>query len=446
MIYDQSSQCYVVFCYRSVEYVRFLIASLYRESDLFIVHCDEKAPSDLRAYVDAVSTVYPNVICIPSRAYSWAGYSHVAISLDAIAVALTQQQSWTHLLFISEQHLPLKSPVKIAERLERSGSVVALQPVARMPDISRCDIENRFASRFRELPGVGAFAIGVAERPADFIETVYHGSNWLVASREHCIMLTTARQEGLFKPFEYAVHAEENAIQTILAPHMRLDDLRDLVVVAWPHLTDNNDLVMSEELFKSSVGSDNLFIRKRPKGLSPFVRQSITSIHFRDDLYNLPFVPRRDDGSKAVELSKLVSEAIVACCLQKHPGQFQVRRFGSGLPTESPKLHIELALAERPTLAVVILSENLRDYRVGIVDHSVSYQGVFSPASVKNGYLYSTLRVRVFNLFGERDILPLSVGSGAFSTISTPEDVRSICELVVLMLGHAKHLQVIEGL
>jgi hypothetical protein len=53
-----------------------------------------------------------------SQDYSWAGYSHVEISLKAIAAAMAYRHDWNHFVFLSEQHLPLKN---VASRSSRFG-------------------------------------------------------------------------------------------------------------------------------------------------------------------------------------------------------------------------------------------------------------------------------------------------------------------------------------
>jgi len=111
--------CYVLFCFRNSDYVAFLLASMFRSEDIFLIHVDQKAPIHLKLYIDAVSAKYSNILRIGSRDYSWAGYSHVKISIETAAIALQLPMKWTHLIFLSEQHLPLKSPSYIAAYRKR---------------------------------------------------------------------------------------------------------------------------------------------------------------------------------------------------------------------------------------------------------------------------------------------------------------------------------------
>jgi hypothetical protein len=78
-------------------------------------------------YLGKISRAHPNIILMRSQDYSWAGYSHVEISLKAIAAAMAYRHAWNHFVFLSEQHLPLKSPEEIAAYLERRKSLVALR-------------------------------------------------------------------------------------------------------------------------------------------------------------------------------------------------------------------------------------------------------------------------------------------------------------------------------
>lgn len=119
--------CYFLVCYSSREFVAFLLAALFREQDIFFVLCEKKAPPKLKIYLGKISRAHPNIILMVSQDYSWAGYSHVEISLKAIAAAMAYRHAWNHFVFLSEQHLPLKSPEEIAAYLERRKSLVALR-------------------------------------------------------------------------------------------------------------------------------------------------------------------------------------------------------------------------------------------------------------------------------------------------------------------------------
>jgi hypothetical protein len=418
--------CYFLVCFNSREFVAFLLASLFREQDLFFVHCDKKAPLKLKAYLDRISREHKNIFILKSQHYSWAGYSHVAVSLQAIAAALALPQRWKHLIFLSEQHLPLRSPDEITEYLKSRRSLVALRAAGSMVDDERADMQNRFGAHYRELPGVGCFAVSLVERDDTFLQTIFHGSNWIVLHRDHCDALVEAEKAGRFDAFRHVVHAEETAIQSILAPLAQQIENLDPTLVAWPHLTDNHSLVMSEALFKSAMATNHLFIRKRTERLTPFVHEAVVRKHFYAPLYasqdggasELPFRLRGKIMSLARRtLAKLYITRLRSFLRREFSDPVNIRRIDPQENGFTPQIHLVLHTASmRNGMTVRVLSENLIDFRVCIAEEPTGGRAFEAPY-VSEGKLYSTIRARIHLLFGYRDILPIDVEGGGFVSV-----------------------------
>jgi hypothetical protein len=419
--------CYFLVCYNSIEFVAFLLASLFRTQDIFFVHCDKKASPKLKIYLDKVSKAHPNIILLRSQDYSWAGYSHVDISLKAIATAMAYPHAWQHFIFLSEQHLPLKTPDEIAAYLRPLKSLVALRCAAEMTGDEQADIRNRFAARYRELPGVGCFATGLMQRDEDFFRTIFHGSNWMVLHRRHCSALLEADARGRFDLFRNVVHAEETAMQSILAPLREEIENNDPTLVAWPHMTDNPSLVMSENLFKSAITTNYLFIRKRTEILSPFVRDFVTRNHFSPGLY-------ASASGSVREMPLHLQRAIIAFMREKVTGLHIARlaRFFRRELAEpvifhridprnpfTPRLHLVLQTPSmRKGLSVRLLSENLVDFKICVVGEPKGERAFKAPYIV-GGNLHSTIRAKIHLLYGYEDILPLEIDDAGFVSLKS---------------------------
>lgn len=420
--------CYFLVCYSSKEFVAFLLASLFRDQDIFFIHCDKKAPSKLKMYLEKVSRTHPNIILMHSQDYSWAGYSHVDISLKAIAAAMAYPQAWSHFVFLSEQHLPLKSPREIAAYLRSRKSLVALRRASDMVGDERADIRNRFQAGYRELSGVGCFATRLVQRDEEFFTTIFHGSNWIVLHREHCSHLLEAEAAGRFKPFHTVVHAEETAMQSILAPLREEIENFDPTIVAWPHLTDNPYLVMSESFFQSAIKTSSLFIRKRTDTLSPFVREFVTCNHFCSGLYAsakttaMEVVLGFRAGTVSVVRERLAQFSIArleAAFRRESAEPLAIQRIKARENLSTPQLHLILQTPSMGKgLSVRVLSENMIDFKICIAREPEGH-GSFQAPYVAEGRLHSTIRAKIYLLQGYEDILPLEIEDAGFVSFAT---------------------------
>ncbi len=427
--------CHVLFCFQSCDYVSYLLASLYREQDLFFIHCDGRAPDELADYVDAIAARHANIIRLETQDYSWAGFSHVDVCLRAMAAALEHAIPWTHLFFLSEQHLPLTSPAEMQRRLPADKSVVRLTMATAMLPEAQADIRSRFGAVYRELPSVGCFAIGVAERAPRFYDSVFHGSNWLALCRRHCRFLLDADRDGRFDPYRSIVHAEEVAIQSLLAERPDEVDTRDVTLVAAPHLVDNYGLVMTDELFGSSVASDHLFIRKRTRTLSSFVDARIRSQHFRDEMLRPAppaarrngSAPKRNHAALAAEIAARLEAGTKASVEVVDPSALEF----------SCQIHL---IARSPAMAagrsVRVLSQDARSFKVCLVDEATHQTGFPLPA-VEAGRLHASIRVKLLGLFGYADRLPLALPDGGFVGLDDDGGVARIVAMAKSLLEEA---------
>jgi hypothetical protein len=444
--------CYFLVCFSSAEFVSFLLSSLFRPQDAFFIHCDKKAPAELKLFLEELRRTHNNIFLLPSEYYSWAGFSHVAVSLKAIAAALELRHPWQHFIFLSEQHLPLKSPEQIIAHLQSRKTMVALRAASTMGGVEWADMLNRFGANYRELAGVGCFATALVERDKVFFEQIFHGSNWIVVHRDHCRVLIEGEKTGRFDMFRNVVHAEETAMQSMLAPLGSEIELVDPTLVAWPWMTDNHSLVMTEELFKSAIDTDHLFIRKRPNALSDFVREFVMQNHFYDLGSPANSLDAGDHSAKGAKTDSYIATLLKGLRRSLPAPADLEKAFRAGLPKSvdivrigpmalTPQFHLELRTPSlKEGLSVRVISENLSDFKVFIAKIPKNPGGPFEPPYVSAGRLYSTLRVRVLHVFGYQEILPLDIEGAGFLSLAPGSRVDAVVGLASRFLHEAASL------
>jgi Core-2/I-Branching enzyme len=426
--------CYFLVCYQNSDHVSFLISSLYRDEDLFIIHCDPKAPDRLKQLVHDLSKSKGNILLLEPQQYSWAGYSHVDLSFKAIKRALEAGHDWIHFLFLSEQHLPLKSPDQISAYLSTRRSVFISQKASDFYPAGRDDLINRFSSIFRELPGVGSFATGPRKDYQALFDRAYHGSNWIALSREHCVLLDNAFDAGDVEVYRTIVHSEELAIPTLLSSVRGEIEQVDIVLVATPRLTDNHSLVMTEELFLSAYSSEFLFIRKRSAILSNRVIKLIKDNHFVD-IEAISDAPSSMHGRVAAWQAYFVQ--IMRYLDERYKHLFELIRLDPENWAPSPIFHLQIKHADLPLdISIRVLSEDLSTFKVSIVQDA-AFNGRFTEPKLVDGYYHSILRVRVYGLFGNTEILPDTVPNAGFVDRVTINDIGALLEMIGLQVDAA---------
>ena len=141
---------YLIQCHHSARYLADLFACLHRPSDVYIINVDSKAPAGLRTLAAMLGSAYPNLHVLPSDPISWGGFSQAEIVLRAIDALPSLGDGWSHLVVLSEQHLPLASPEEIAARLTPGQSLV---PYTRFTGSVAAIARGRAASLQHVFPG-----------------------------------------------------------------------------------------------------------------------------------------------------------------------------------------------------------------------------------------------------------------------------------------------------
>ncbi|WP_203156358.1 beta-1,6-N-acetylglucosaminyltransferase [Methylobacterium aquaticum] len=404
-----------------------------------VIHYDVKSPENLKKFSTRISEHYENILTIPSINCSWAGFSQVQVYLNSIRAALSHNVDWSHVVFLSEQHLPLKHPDEIASILSQTRSLVPAYQTSQMTGYPRADIESRFSACYKELPGVGGFAIDIVDRSEEFYDDIYHGSNWIVLSRQHCEILLNEDSKGAFDIFRTSIHADECAIQSVLESHISSHENKETTVVALPHLTDNSNLIMTDNLYNESSQSDRLFIRKRQAKLSYEVEKSIIDRHFKCGIYFEYLRSKESLTTSASQSSATCVERIYEILKQLAGFNIAVHNHCRNENLSGTLINILITVPDfAENLTIRIVSEDKENFKACLLE-SFDFKGYFERPSIQKNALVALARVRTYGVFAQRDIIPLDLESKGFFSLKDDHDSADMIEIVRRLIIFGKH-------
>ena len=410
-----------------------------------MIHADRKSPPELSLLISELSEAFANIHLLDSRLVSWGGYSFTELLLCAVDRLLPLSTDWSHLVVLSEQHLPLYPPDQIAAKLPAGESLIHSNKVSDLGEAGRIDVRHRLSMHYLELPGVGPFASGVSVLSESFFESLHHGSNWFVLAREACERLYHVRtQSGLVGPFKNSLLAEETLVPTLLLGTSVGDGLiirnRNATFVAYPHLSGTPDLTFTENNFFAALAEGYLFIRKRPQclpaGIKQFleVRSGLTGPGLEAALkLHRPYVVPAQDAT-AVDIDSLIAfvESIVYA---KLPGVV-VQRVSPEAIANVPKMYLLFRHpAWSPQVVVALVSEDLLTFKI-VLTWQGHGQHELTPVTV-GSFITHVIKARVYGLAFEREILVPDDATSGFVVIEARQDWARLAEIVCLYLHYA---------
>lgn len=263
---------YLIQCHHSARYLADLFACLHTPANVYIINVDSKAPTGLHTLAARLGSAYPNWHVLRSDPISWGGFSQAEILLRAVDALPSLGDDWSHLVVLSEQHLPLASQAEIAARLRPGQSLVPYTKFADLSAPSRQDVLHRFSMCFQELPGVGPMIRARSDLDAGFHDRLCHSNNWFVLARAACDRLRDRQDDAtLLQHFATSIQPDELLVPTLLAGYPRQYDLdilrQNASFIATPHRGGAPGLIFTEQNFHAAVNEHYLFIRKRPEEL-----------------------------------------------------------------------------------------------------------------------------------------------------------------------------------
>jgi hypothetical protein len=360
---------YLVICHQSAAHVADLLASMYTPDDIFLIHCDRKAPTQLQALVDTLVATFHNVHRLEGTLVSWGGFSQAEIVLRAAHVALGLSNRWSHLIPLSEQHIPLCPPAQIREEFAEGESLIDARRFSDMSEAEQTDILHRFGMLYRELPGVGPFALANIERDDIFMDRLRHASNWFVLARDACSVLATlTAATPAVTPFTRCIQPDEMLVPTVLLGTKLGQGLRITArnpsFIAHPHLSGTPDLTFTVANFHSAREAGYLFIRKRPDKLPRVILDHLRFFNLAMVRAVLPIMRSviPDQSAERPEVEAALA-GLVTGLMAVH-GDLNVTRLTRHEAAYAPQIHLTFIRPAWPDgLSVVLLSEDTETFK-----------------------------------------------------------------------------------
>lgn len=389
---------YGILCHHSAEYVQEQYRLLYTPDTYFIYHIDETAPSNLRSLVEQLALHNPNVSLVPSKPCSWAGFSLTQAMLNIMSAALLMK-SWSHIVFLSEVHLPLQSNEFISTALEQNHNYAEIYEYNTFYQPGKIDIRSRYYQIYEELPGVGSFSTALREPPKEFYDSLRHGSQWIILCHKTCEQLQDKTNKIFLDIFQKSVLSDENALQTWIAninDSEVINENRKLTYVADPSHGGKNDMTFSEDLFFQAKEKKFLFIRKR----SQQVPDSINNLYeiLNPEKERPTRIPYNKDTYK-------FNEKISAQSLSEYLNT-KIQEFGSLIPVseynDKPAFFYKLLSDEiEHPFGIYIASQDLIHFKI-IAAYLVPFNGFGD--SIVGEYRTSIIRARLTDLSFAQEI------------------------------------------
>ena len=200
--------------YKHSSQFEWLFRAIYNDFDLFIIHVDKKSPRKIHREYKSVAGFKDNVIFLPSLAITWGGCGLIDAEALAIKHALENDPSWTHIVNLSAQDYPLKSPNTIREHLARSwpSNYVLCKNIRQ----AHWRIRKRPRFRYIEWNSRRFFTPIPKMKPRD-IDIGWVGPWWHILTREFCSwLMANERAKNYLMFLRSAGMPDEMLIQNII--------------------------------------------------------------------------------------------------------------------------------------------------------------------------------------------------------------------------------------
>jgi hypothetical protein len=431
------SLAFCLMCHRMPDAVADLLRAIWRPDHLYIVHVDAKAGAALRETAGRLAAALPNVHMLAARPCSWGGWSLVETMLRGIDRALALDPAWSHFVPLSEGHVPLRTTEAMAAALSPGVSRINAIRVAELGEFHRADAMHRLRARYRELPGVGMFPLGPRTLPDLLAARLHHGSQWLVLARDACARLQSLPPEApAWGPFRSALLADEMALPTVLlggeTGQGLAIDRRPTTFVAWPNVSGNDDWTFSEQNFLAARKAGFLFIRKRPKQLTPRVARAVARLRAPMAMPELP--PADESFVRGAPVAAL-ADALLRALRPTFPG-LVVETLAPRSVGGSPTCFLRLRCAGQPAaLHAALLSEDLTSFKAVLAwggqpedDTSLRTLG---------GLPTWLMKVRLWDLFLMREVLVPELPESGFVTLTQGEGPERLAAVLAQVLTTA---------
>ena len=233
------------------------------------------------------------------------------------------------------------------------------------------------------------------------------------------------------------MHSDEHVLQTALSTDeayaiATVENVRT-TFVAWPHVTDNNDMIMVDSNFDQAISDGMLFIRKRPEVISESLSRRLS------DTYDYGVRFGADPNSASRPTSRPAPDAVPALCRAIRAIAPGIVRGVGEIGSRHPLLHLRVDLKHHLSLSIHILSEDLRTYKIILVQNH-DFVGYFLPYEVDE-YNVSLIRARVYELFFQKEVLSIKIPDGGFVRTQYDDDLSCVIDMTRRQIEVAKRLR-----
>ena len=430
---------YFVMCHHSPGAVADLLRHVWRPEHHYLMHADRKSAPAVHATLARLAAALPNVRVLPSVLCSWGGWSLVETTLRAIDHACALPAAWSHLILLSESHLPLVPPEAAAAALRPGVSYIEAAPVAKLNRDARSDVLHRFAARYHEVPGVGSFAAAPQALSPAFVATLHQGTQWIVLARDACERLRARLADAaLWQPFRASLLPDETALQSVLLGTEVGTGLaierRATTYVALSRDNGVPDTNFTAQDFHVRARG-HLFIRKRPDVLPGSVAQALAPMSM---LQTLPAPAEGDDAFTGGETISALATVLRHALQAGFPGA----EVSAVLPTRagtSVTCYLRFASPDLPeALTVALLSEDMTRFKVLLAWRHV-FDNTFRTGTL-GGYPTSLLKVRAWELFQTREVLVPELAGAGFVAMRQGSPIERLLHPIGALLAAGARL------
>lgn len=404
---------YTILCHSDISHICDLFRYIYSPDDIFLFHADSKSNINLIKAIEIIELQFENVYILESQLCSWGGYSLVEVLLQAIDRSLSIDNNWSHLILLSEHHIPLYSSEEIFYRLTPGVSWIDASRVNEMPVGGRDDVRQRFSMYYQELPGVGPFATHPRIVPSEVWDQLYHGSQWVILARNACERLSKERinYKDIMDLFRSSALPDETAIPTLLLGTALGRNLhivlQNSTYLAWPHLGGLPGMLFTDANLNAARNKDFLFIRKRPTELSNDLLDRL-ELNSRISASIFASVIKQEEISEDFIIS-LRSKNIYRLITESFSG-LDIKNIALEAHGICPTFYMRITqkTEENNKVFINIVSEDLKNFKLVLV----TYDNLLQSKLEKSGIVMSMIRARVHDLAYNMEIflpnLPLN--------------------------------------
>jgi hypothetical protein len=235
---------FIVLAHRAPEQVAQLCRRLTEAGSGVFVHFDSRAGEapkrELRAALDGVTDVH----LLPSRRTGWGTFEIVAVTLEGLEAALTDERGFSRFTSLTGQDYPIRPVGELNRFLQENGERSFVRHFRLGPGpwetgggIGRVDRWHLRAGNGRlHLPNK-FFPFPPRRRPPEGVEPFGGSAHWTLtrACAEHAVAM--GRRRDVRRYFRYAFIADELFFQSVLAGSPLAGTLvnDDLRFVHWTH-------------------------------------------------------------------------------------------------------------------------------------------------------------------------------------------------------------------